>query len=209
MSNPWSIFLTQAPNHWSRKLDPDPKPTSFTLKILIRLKARRPSSLWKKTLNLDPMAPTKTKTQPVLTNVGLSTRVSTFNSKDLTNLVWSEAFGRLFVHFPLVSNMFPSSQWVPQHVLSIAPHFYPICLGKCFPPFTFIAGPKRRNPLFWGASIEFHFFGVMPVGSGFKVGSVLDPYVRQFYAQVGKNLGLKVCFKKLTYLVLFVLSPLK
>jgi hypothetical protein len=31
-----------------------------------------------------------------------------------------------------VSNWFPSgSQYVPQHVFSIAPHFYPICFGKC------------------------------------------------------------------------------
>jgi hypothetical protein len=28
---------------------------------------------------------------------------------------------------------------------SIQPHFYPICLGKWCPPFTYIAGPKGRN----------------------------------------------------------------
>jgi hypothetical protein len=25
----------------------------------------------------------------------------------------------------------------------IAIHFYPICFGKCFPPFTYIAGPEE------------------------------------------------------------------
>jgi len=37
-----------------------------------------------------------------------------------------------------------SSQWVPI-MFSIAPHFYPICLGKCCPPFTNICGLKGRN----------------------------------------------------------------
>ncbi len=38
----------------------------------------------------------------------------------------------------------------------------------------------------------------MPVGSGFKVGSVLDPYVRQFYAQLCRQiLGFEVGFKTL------------
>jgi len=37
-----------------------------------------------------------------------------------------------------------SSQWVPI-MFSIAPHFYPICLGKCCPPFTNIRGLKGRN----------------------------------------------------------------
>jgi hypothetical protein len=37
-----------------------------------------------------------------------------------------------------VPNMFPN-------MFSIAPHFYPICLGKCCPPFTNIRGVKGRN----------------------------------------------------------------
>jgi hypothetical protein len=29
----------------------------------------------------------------------------------------------------------------------IAPHFYPICFGKCCPPFSFIGGPKGQEVL--------------------------------------------------------------
>ncbi len=32
-------------------------------------------------------------------------------------------------------------------VFPIALHFYPICFGKCCPPFTCIAGPKLRNSI--------------------------------------------------------------
>jgi hypothetical protein len=28
-----------------------------------------------------------------------------------------------------------------------APHFSPIWFGKCFPPFTYIVGPKERNSI--------------------------------------------------------------
>ncbi len=51
---------------------------------------------------------------------------------------------------------------------SIAPHFYPICFGKCCPPFTYIHGqPKGRNSmlqnrtLYLGSLHSFSFFGVM------------------------------------------------
>ncbi len=48
-----------------------------------------------------------------------------------------------------VGTMFPSSsQWVPNifpNMFSIPPHFYPICLGKWCPPFTYIRAPKGRN----------------------------------------------------------------
>ncbi len=50
-------------------------------------------------------------------------------------------------------SFFLGSQWVPirfpicspflnvfPNMFSIAPHFYPICFGKCFPPFTYIVG---------------------------------------------------------------------
>jgi hypothetical protein len=30
----------------------------------------------------------------------------------------------------------------------IAPHFYPICFGKCCPLFTYIGAPKGMNTLF-------------------------------------------------------------
>jgi hypothetical protein len=33
------------------------------------------------------------------------------------------------------------------NMFSIAPHFYPICFGKCCPHFTYIAGPKGRNSI--------------------------------------------------------------
>jgi len=50
-------------------------------------------------------------------------------------------------HFPLVPNVFPlcsrfkfamGSQYIPQvpNMFTIAPHFYPICFGKCCPPFS-------------------------------------------------------------------------
>ncbi len=65
--------------------------------------------------------------------------------------------GSFFSFFPAsqhVCTMFPSSsQWVPNMFpnfamfspFSISPHFYPTCLGKWCPPFTYIGGPKGRN----------------------------------------------------------------
>jgi hypothetical protein len=57
-----------------------------------------------------------------------------------------------FSFFPAsqcVRTMFlSSSQWVPNifpNIFSIPLHFYPICLGKWCPPFTYIRGPKGRN----------------------------------------------------------------
>jgi len=51
---------------------------------------------------------------------------------------------RFFSFFPAsqcVRTMFlSSSQWVPNifpNIFSIPPHFYPICLGKWCPPFTY------------------------------------------------------------------------
>jgi len=74
-----------------------------------------------------------------------------------------EGGGRdFFSFFPAsqcVRTMFlSSSQWVP-NIFSIPPHFYPICLGKWCPPFTYIGGPKGRNctvqnrAFLWGVSI--------------------------------------------------------
>jgi hypothetical protein len=84
--------------------------------------------------------------------------------------------------------MFPkefSSSWhVPQRVLkflacspkssqvlgmfpkefSITPHFYPICFGKCYPPFTYIGGQKggalyfKLEPSILGNLHRFFFF---------------------------------------------------
>jgi hypothetical protein len=56
---------------------------------------------------------------------------------------------------PLSSQWFPSaSQFVPKvpnvvpKLFATAPHFYPICFGKCCPPFTLaLCGPKGRNSI--------------------------------------------------------------
>jgi hypothetical protein len=47
-----------------------------------------------------------------------------------------------------------SNQRVP-----IAPHFYPMCLSKCYPPFTYIAEPKGRNSIFQNRTF---YFGMPP-----------------------------------------------
>jgi hypothetical protein len=51
-------------------------------------------------------------------------------------------------HFYLVPNVF-------LNMFSIAPHFYPICFGKCSPPFNGIGGPKGRNSILQNRT--FHF----------------------------------------------------
>jgi hypothetical protein len=61
----------------------------------------------------------------------------------------------IFTWFPL------GSQYVPQipiaflNMFSIAAHFYPQCFGKCCPPFTYIAGPKRRNSICQNRTLYF------------------------------------------------------
>ncbi len=87
----------------------------------------------------------------------------------------------IFSYFPAsqcVRNMFPfkfpmGSQHVPQfrnvfpNMFSIPPQFYPICLGKWCPPFTYIGGPKGKNYIFqnrafcFGNLHSFIFFSVM------------------------------------------------
>ncbi len=57
---------------------------------------------------------------------------------------------RISFHFALVPNGFPSGSPflnVFPNMFSIAPHFYPICFGKCFPPFTHVGGRKGRNAI--------------------------------------------------------------
>jgi len=62
----------------------------------------------------------------------------------------------IFARFPMCSYYVPFKfpmgfQDVPQfrnvfpNMFSISPHFYPICLGKWCPSFTYIGGPKGRN----------------------------------------------------------------
>ncbi len=57
------------------------------------------------------------------------------------NLGETPMFSIRFQYVPQVPNVF-------SHMFSITPHFYPICFGKCCPPFTYIAGPKERNSIF-------------------------------------------------------------
>jgi hypothetical protein len=40
-------------------------------------------------------------------------------------------------------------------MFSIAPHFHPICFGKCCPPFNYIGGPKGRNSILQNRSFYF------------------------------------------------------
>jgi hypothetical protein len=59
--------------------------------------------------------------------------------------------GKDFFYFSLVPNVFLlCSIQVPNvfsNMLSITPHFYPICFGNSCPPFTYIVGPKGRNSI--------------------------------------------------------------
>jgi hypothetical protein len=70
---------------------------------------------------------------------------------------------QFFFHFSLVPNVFlifplqvpngfsSDSQYVPQvpnlflNMFSIAPHFYPICFGKCCPTFAYNTWAKGKN----------------------------------------------------------------
>jgi len=68
-----------------------------------------------------------------------------------TLLFFLSSFGAGGRFFFFIFPWFPSgSHCVPQvpnefpNMFSIAPHFYPICFGKCYPPFTYIGGPKER-----------------------------------------------------------------
>jgi hypothetical protein len=65
----------------------------------------------------------------------------------------------IFPWLPMCSHYIPLSyQWFPlgsqnvpnvfSNTFSIAPHFYPICFGKCCPPFTYTSAPKGRNSIF-------------------------------------------------------------
>jgi hypothetical protein len=79
----------------------------------------------------------------------------------------------IFPNFPMCSHYVPfkfpmGSQYVPQfhnvfpNMFSIPPHFYPTCLGKWCPPFTYIAESKGRNYIFQNRAFCFgeslHFF---------------------------------------------------
>ncbi len=81
----------------------------------------------------------------------------------------------IFPSFPMCSHYVPSrflmgSQFVPQvpnvfpNMFFIAPNFFPICFGKCCPPFTYIGAPKGINSIlqnrtfYFGEPQYFHFF---------------------------------------------------
>jgi hypothetical protein len=49
-----------------------------------------------------------------------------------------------FSWFPICSFKVPN---VFPNIVSLPPHFYPICLGKCCRPFTQIGGQKGRNSI--------------------------------------------------------------
>ncbi len=75
--------------------------------------------------------------------------------------------GKDFFYFSLVPNVFLlCSIQVPNvfsNMLSITPHFYPICFGNSCPPFTYIVGPKGMNSIlqnrtfYFGEPPYFHF----------------------------------------------------
>ncbi len=93
----------------------------------------------------------------------------------LSCLLGFEREGRNFLYFPQVPKVFPlcslqvpnrftsGSKFVPQvlsvltkHVLqSTSSHFYPMCLGKCCPPFTCIGGPKGKNSILQNRTFYF------------------------------------------------------
>jgi hypothetical protein len=54
-------------------------------------------------------------------------------------------FFSIFLASQCVRTMFLSSSQCVPNIFSIPLHFYPICLGKWCPPFTYIHGPKGRT----------------------------------------------------------------
>jgi hypothetical protein len=81
------------------------------------------------------------------------------HSRCLAFFLFKFCEGRIFFHFSMVPTMFPLSSHEVRNmflnVFSIAPHFYPICFGKCCPPFTYIGGPKGTNCIL--QNITFYF----------------------------------------------------
>ncbi len=86
-----------------------------------------------------------------------------------------EGFFFIFTWFPMCSHYVPfrfpmGFQYVPQvpnvfpNMFFIAPNFFPICFGKCCPPFTYIGAPKGINSIlqnrtfYFGEPPYFHFF---------------------------------------------------
>jgi hypothetical protein len=69
--------------------------------------------------------------------------------------------------FPICSQYVPQSLNVFPNMFSIACHLYPICFGKCCPPFIYLGGPKGRNStlqkrtFYIGKSTWLHFFLVI------------------------------------------------
>ncbi len=63
----------------------------------------------------------------------------------------------IFPWFPLCSQYVPQVPNVFPNMFSTVPHFYPICIGKCFPPFTYISVGQRGETLYF--KIEPFIFG--------------------------------------------------
>jgi hypothetical protein len=64
-----------------------------------------------------------------------------------------------------VSDLFPKE-------FPIAPYFYPICFGKCCPPFIYIPGPKGRNSIIRNRT--FYCFLASMVSFAFNITSLWD-----------------------------------
>jgi hypothetical protein len=63
--------------------------------------------------------------------------------------VGAKGFFFIFPWFPMYPTLFPSSSHHVPNMFSIAPQFYPICFGKCCPPFTYIFGQQRGRTLYF------------------------------------------------------------
>jgi hypothetical protein len=63
------------------------------------------------------------------------------HNSQFTLFCWLLGRGQVKAKSFQIPDMFPKE-------FLIAPHFYPICFGKCCPPFTYIGGPKFRNSIF-------------------------------------------------------------
>jgi hypothetical protein len=77
-------------------------------------------------------------------------------------LFWGGGAGFVKAKSSQVTDMFPKE-------FQIAPHFYPICFGKCCPPSTNIGGQKawngyfKREPSILGSLHSFIFFSDRPI----------------------------------------------
>jgi len=88
----------------------------------------------------------KSSMQPMMAQHGLM--------RGLIFFLFAKDGGGISCLFPLVPISYLSSQAVPQS-FPITPHFYPICFGKCCPPFTRVGGSKGRNSILQNRTLYF------------------------------------------------------